>query len=87
MEASTWLLRAVGELVPAAELVMTQHAMQAESRRVAGFFESHDVLLTPTLSGSPPRVGAQRTSWVEERSVGAPHQVQVKGAHASGMRR
>src|SRR5690606_40726827 len=29
-----------------------------ESRRIAGFFERHDLWLTPTLGQLPPRIGA-----------------------------
>lgn len=37
-------------------------AMQLEVRKMGRFFETHDILITPTLSSPPPRLGCLPTS-------------------------
>ena len=52
-EPLTWSLYRVGKEIPAPSYLLAVSALQQASRRVAGFFERHDVWLTPTL-GEPP---------------------------------
>jgi len=69
-EFSTWALKLLGRSISAADFVAAQHALHAAARRVAPFFQQHDVLLTPTLARPP----------VTHRSL------QPKGAEASVMK-
>jgi amidase len=56
-EEPTWLLRIIGEKVGAARYEEARQFVQLEARRIAGFFEAHDVLLTATAARPPVRVG------------------------------
>lgn len=47
-----------GRDVPAREAFAAAGRMDARCRRIVGFFDEYDVLLTPTLAGPPPLVGA-----------------------------
>ncbi|APH72524.1 amidase [Aquibium oceanicum] len=54
------LTRAVAErglAMPAPDYIRSLQAIHRESRRIAAFFENHDVWLTPTLATPPPRTG------------------------------
>jgi amidase len=44
----------------AVEHAMAQRELHAYSRRVVGWWEEHDLLLTPTLTDPPPRLGEIR---------------------------
>lgn len=46
-----------GRAMPAADYIRHLQVLQRESRRIAGFFEQHDVWLTPTLATPPQRTG------------------------------
>jgi amidase len=43
--------------VSAPEFIMTLHALHREARRIAAFFERHDLWLTPTLAQPPLPIG------------------------------
>lgn len=58
LEPETWVLAAAGRLLSAAELAESAAEVQRASRGIAGFFEAHDVLVTPTMSKPPQRIGA-----------------------------
>lgn len=54
------LTRAVAErgmVMPAANYIRHLQALHRESRRMAAFFQKHDVWLTPTLATPPPATG------------------------------
>lgn len=69
-EFSTWALRMLGLRTSAADFVAAQHTLDAAARRVAPFFQRHDVLLTPTLAKPPVRH----------------HSLQPQGAEATVMK-
>jgi amidase len=57
VEVSTWLCRALGRSFSAAELSVTLERLHRATRRIAVFFETYDLLLTPTLASPPVRHG------------------------------
>ncbi|ACA15117.1 Amidase [Methylobacterium sp. 4-46] len=61
VEESTWLCRALGHGFSAAELSLALERLHRTSRRIASFFDSCDVLLTPTLASPPVRHGDLRS--------------------------
>ncbi len=58
VETETWALAHAGRVLRASDLASAQTAVQRASREVAGFFEEHDLLVTPTLAHPPQRIGA-----------------------------
>jgi amidase len=65
LEVETWALRMLGERTSAPEFVAAQRTLQLAARRVAPFFETHDVLLTPTLARPPVPLGSLRARGAE----------------------
>ena len=57
VEPLTYALAERGQAVSAAQFIANLHALHRESRRIAGFFEAHDIWLTPTLATPPLAVG------------------------------
>lgn len=57
-EPSTWLLKVIGDKLTAGEYTHALATIQLAHRRVAPFFEHHDVFLTPTTAAPPVEVGA-----------------------------
>ncbi len=57
LEGLTWGLYEIGKQISAAQYLMLVTAAQAMTRRVAGFMETHDVWLTPTLASPPIPIG------------------------------
>ncbi len=57
-EAPTWALSLLGSAMPAVEYARAVRLLQRVSREVARFFETWDVLLTPTAATPPFRTGA-----------------------------
>ena len=64
-EPSTWALALLGRATPASQFSRAVRMLQRTARKVAPFFESHDVLLTPTVSGPPFRTGALQPTAAE----------------------
>jgi amidase len=58
LETTTWMLVLLGEHFSAAEAAAARRQLQVETRKILGFFQNYDVLLTPTLGKPPPRLGA-----------------------------
>ena len=56
-EPATWLLALIGWKTSAPELLAAQIAIQRAARDVAGFFQEHDVFVTPTMARPPARIG------------------------------
>ena len=54
----TWNMYQQGRQVSAPQYLIAQVLLQRASRRFAAFFESHDLLLTPTLGQPPLKIGA-----------------------------
>jgi len=57
-EDSTWLTCMLGRALPASELVLAQHVLQVEARRLATLYLDFDVVLTPTMAAPPISIGA-----------------------------
>ncbi|WP_046867382.1 amidase [Microvirga massiliensis] len=57
VEESTWLCRELGRAFSAAELSVALERLHRASRQIAVFFETCDLLLTPTLAAPPVRHG------------------------------
>ncbi len=85
-ETETWLLAQKGRHCSGAEYVAAYRAMLRTGPILAQFFQEFDILLTPTLSKPPPRLGwakAQRLESFVERldaAVGSPGFVEIFGA-------
>lgn len=57
LEGLTWGLYEIGKQIGAAQYLMLVKEAQALTRRVAGFMQTHDVWLTPTLASPPIPIG------------------------------
>ena len=57
VEPLTRALAERGASVGAADYIRALQSMHRESRRIAAFFERHDLWLTPTLGQLPPKIG------------------------------
>ena len=57
LEPLTWGLVEAGRALGAGQYLRSVEALQAESRRVAAWFETHDVMITPTLGEAPVPLG------------------------------
>ncbi|HET6795172.1 MAG TPA: amidase family protein [Acidimicrobiales bacterium] len=57
VEPLTWALAEMGRSHSAAGFLAARDWLQRASRRVAAWFEDHDVLVTPTIAEPPPRLG------------------------------
>ncbi|HEX9308787.1 MAG TPA: amidase [Anaeromyxobacter sp.] len=69
LEPETWALVAGGEVLSAKDLVLAEYEMQRAARAIAGFFEAHDVLLTPTLAHPPLPLGAVAATPLERLAL------------------
>jgi len=56
-ETFTWNMYQQGRQISASQYLIAQVLLQRASRQFAAFFESHDVLLTPTLGQPPLKIG------------------------------
>lgn len=56
-ERDTLVLAALGRATSSVDYVDAVHRRHEHTRRLTTFFESYDLLLTPTLATSPPRIG------------------------------
>lgn len=56
-EPPTWLLKVIGDKLTAGEYAHALQTLQLAHRRIAPFFEHHDVFLTPTAAAPPVEVG------------------------------
>src|SRR5919112_1617720 len=65
VEESTWLCRELGRGFSAAELSVTLERLHRATRQIARFFETYDLLLTPTLASPPVRHGELQPKGVE----------------------
>lgn len=69
LEPKTWLLRIIGEAVSAGEYVEQQQVIYDASISIAEFFQTHDVLITPTLAQPPLKVGEIATTALERNAA------------------
>jgi amidase len=65
VEQTTWLLALIGRSFDAATFVTQRRILLDQSLRVMRFFETYDVLLTPTLGQPPVAVGSLAPSGIE----------------------
>jgi amidase len=65
VEDSTWLSRQLGHAFAAAELSIALERLHRATRLIALFFETYDVLLTPTLAQPPVKHGELRPKGLE----------------------
>jgi Asp-tRNA(Asn)/Glu-tRNA(Gln) amidotransferase A subunit family amidase len=56
-ERDTLIMAALGRATSSVEYVAAVQRRHEHTRRLSTFFESHDLLLTPTLATLPPRIG------------------------------
>lgn len=56
-ERDTLILAAIGRATSSVDYVDTVERRHEHTRRLTTFFESYDLLLTPTLATPPPRIG------------------------------
>jgi amidase len=57
VEPLTWALAEMGRAYTAVDLLRTEESLLRVTHRIATWFESFDVLLTPTLAEPPPPLG------------------------------
>ena len=62
LEPLTYALAERGAAIGAAEFIAALHALHRQSRRIAGWFDAHDLWLTPTLAQPPQPIGAFETA-------------------------
>lgn len=63
VEPLSYALAEAGRSVSATGYILNLHALHRQARRIAGFFERHDIWLTPTLAQTPRPLG-----WFDIRS-------------------
>ncbi len=68
-EPGTWLLGLIGRTITAEELTRSLRAMRLQGRSIEKFFETYDLLLTPTLARAPFKTGELQVSDAEELAV------------------
>jgi amidase len=81
-EESTWLVAMLGEQTSAVVYERAFDRLQAVARRMGRFHERYDVVLSPTLGLTPPRIGQ-----LEPRSLDAFAQRLVVGANLGPLLR
>jgi amidase len=70
-DVSTLGMGLLGQAFSASELAAAMRYLKLVSRGVAGFFETHDILMTPVLSRVPPLTGALQPHAVEKKIIRA----------------
>lgn len=58
VEVTTWALNLLGAAMSAGDFVRAEHYLRTSARRMGEFFESFDLLLTPTMSLPPFPTGS-----------------------------
>lgn len=69
VEVTTWALNLLGSRISAGEFVAAEHSLRRAARQVGIFFESIDVLLTPTVAEPPFRTGKLQPPPGEKRML------------------
>jgi amidase len=65
VERDTWLCAMIGRRRSAVAALSARHRLQEAGRKMARFFDRHDVLLSPTLAQPPLPIGALRVRGIE----------------------
>lgn len=71
VELTTWVLGMMGQRMSAADYVAATRRLRAMGRPLGRFFQHYDVLLTPTLSQPPVKIGELKPSATEQQLLGA----------------
>jgi amidase len=69
LEPATWALATVGAAIRGADYVGAVRRLQQAARTVGAFFETVDVLVTPTLAQPPVPLGTLKPTGVEEAAL------------------
>lgn len=69
VEAATWLMKLIGDNIPASTYLWHRQAMHKASHTIAPFFQKYDVFLTPTAAKPPVEIGAFALSMAERLQV------------------
>lgn len=67
-ELTTWLSHLIGKALSGEELMLALNTLQAESRRLAQLYEGFDLILTPTVSKPPIRIGELKPKGLDLRA-------------------
>ena len=67
-ETMTWIVAMLGRTISATKLEAARRRIGALARRIAEVQRNYDVILTPTIGGPPPLLGALKPSAVEARA-------------------
>ena len=68
-ETGTGALALLGQAYSAGDFAAALNSLHVASRRIAGFFEQYDVLLTPTLAQPPVPTGSLQPTAMERREI------------------
>jgi amidase len=71
LEYTTWALAMIGRSLPAAMYATAKRDLQRTARQVGQFFESIDVLLTPTIAAPPFVIGSLQPPPIDRRILRA----------------
>lgn len=66
-EPTTWALYLLGKAIKSGDYSLAVRNLQTQTRRIGQFFEKYDVLVTPTLSQPPFKIGELQPSEIEMR--------------------
>lgn len=69
VEITTWGLHLLGATITAGEFVESEHFLRSAARQIGQYFESVDVLLTPTIATPPVRTGELQPPASEKRTL------------------
>jgi len=67
VEPTTWLLGLLGRTYPAADFAAARHTWNDHARRLGRFYQTYDLLLTPTLATPPVRIGELQPKPFEQK--------------------
>jgi amidase len=79
LEKETRVLAKLGESVSAGEFALAARRIRLISRRLAGFFATYDLLLTPTLAKPPIEIGALNKQGAEEMMMRVAERLPIAG--------
>lgn len=69
LEPATWALGLLSQSLSAREFSSALRFLERQARSVGAFFEGHDMLLTPTVSTPPPRIGELAPTYLEQQQL------------------
>jgi len=69
VEVTTWGLHLLGATITAGEFVESEHFLRRAARQIGQYFESVDVLLTPTIAKPPVRTGELQPPAGDKRTL------------------